>query len=347
MARRLVGNSVCVHKDNIYFTVYGLNIICRVSLNTHEMEYIFGPEGEAFTGYMPWGDICIWHNSLVLVPYTSKDVWLYDLDKREWKGILSSEDLQLQKTNRFAGVQILGDILFLIGHTYPNIFCLNLKTSVNEGEDTVNSGTSPCEICFFAQSMVKKGNTIYVANELTYNIIKYDMRTYNYEWISIGNTGRRNRGITYDGESFWIIPSSSDDTLIQWNENNGKILEHTFTHKMTNIWGGAIGKGRLYLYGPIEEALIFDLKNNCFYQSDRNIRFARNIDNTLLMWDKDGKFIIDTNEGRLEMDTIIEDSKIMEYQKTHSESIRKSLSKEIINETNYYGLSDWLQVFNL
>ena len=61
---------------------------------------------------------------------------------------------------------------------------------------------------------------------------------------------------------------------------------------MKNIWGAAEFNGIIYIYGPDERMVTFDIDSGSFNETNYNTRFAKKTDETLYLWIDEGKLII-------------------------------------------------------
>ncbi len=345
MRKKLIGNSACRYNDKIYFTVYEVNIIGCLDLSTGNINYIFGPTEEPFTQFMLWGDICVWNNSLVVEPYMARSVWIYDLEVEEWEKIITPELPKAYRDYRFVGCQLFEDKLFMIGHNYSNINCLNLRTRESCNILNPNDDDAPGWIRFFGQSMYRRDNFFCVANHLTNHIIKIEFESNKYKWMQIGGN-RRNVGIVNDGDYYWIIPDRGSQTLIRWDEKNGSINEYSFTCDISNVWGAAKFGKELYFYGPKDEAVIFDTDNSAFSKSESRIRFAKNFDNEMILWDDTGKMTIRNDDGKVSYNTEIDDAQINRHLNIYKNEIKAEMCMDLIGETKSFGMSNLIALIS-
>ena len=337
---KLIGNYAEIYDENLYFTVFGLNVLGRIDLNKNNTKYIMGPQEEKFVHFMPWGGIAKWNNKIIIVPYNTKSVWAYD--NFVWEKLTEIIMPSGYMDYRFMGLEICGDNLFLIGHNYSNLLCINLNDKTCKNVFDANVKETPNWIRFFAQSKARVDNTLYLANHLTNHIVIFDMDTLQYEWKRVGDDNRKNVGIIHYKEDFWIIPTSSNHSLIRWNEEKGIGDEYEISVGMKNIWGAAEHNDMVYFYGPKEKTIVFDIRNHCFRNTNLDIRYVKETDGCLLWWNDDSVLQIRNDKETKRILTFIDTDEMNSYIKSKSEIINKNLAGDIISESTAFSLKNYI-----
>ncbi len=297
----------CVKVANkIYFISKDINIVFEIDLLTREINIVDSIPEESILSKRLGAKILCWRDELIFAPMTAKKIWRYSLKTKIWKGY-ERESLRDGNTgNEMFDAVLYGDNAFIIGSNYPAIMCINLLTEeveyIKEPYDILTEKRKSLEDCYFRTSYVHIDDAIYLATCLDNKVLRLNLNTKSYEWISVGAEGNRYSGITWDGKDFWLSPRMNT-SLVRWD---GKecVTEYKLPDKFC--------EKRLYFLGIVSKdksmilpafytgnSLIMNKDDKVFEELDVAYYFYKNYDDISISLTSKGELIItEDNEIR-------------------------------------------------
>ena len=202
----------CISKDaNIIYTI---NLIDK---NVNLLGCI--PEENIYAQRLGAKIVC-WNDKLIFIPLNAEKIWIWNLKSKEWINF----ELKKYKSNSgnlkmFQGI-VFNDKLYMIGHNYPAIICLDLINNnisyIEEPFDRLHEKKRYLKDCYFICEYVQKDQYIYIASSVENLVLKFDLDSNNFWWIEVGDEKNRYSGIAWDGENFWLAPRENTP-IIKWN----------------------------------------------------------------------------------------------------------------------------------
>lgn len=224
-------NSIILHAkdcvkagDTFYFISSKMNLIFSANMTTDEVAIVdILPEKTGLCEDFSGAISAYQNNKLVITPNKSDTIWIYDLQSKEWQGIHRKN---LAHVGSGGMLQIIenGDNYYFVGSSYPAIINLNfatmeLKYIMEPFEDKKSMIPQPKD-AFFRSHHARVGDFLYLASCLDNTVLRYNLSTNEYRWMSVGNSENKYSGIVYDGEKFWLAPRSNGK-IVKWDGNLG------------------------------------------------------------------------------------------------------------------------------
>lgn len=166
------------------------------------------------------GHMTVYNGKLILTPFRTRKIWLYDLSSQTWESI---DIVEKENSYGLSGIfqsYTYHNILFLIGGGYPAIIRLDMENKCcdyieSPYQDMINR--HPDIDCFyFRLHGVQLENNLFLASCLDNYVLKFDMETTEYQWFKIGDDHYVFSEMTWDGTSFWLSPRLNCD-IVKWD----------------------------------------------------------------------------------------------------------------------------------
>ena len=105
--------------------------------------------------------------------------------------------------------------MYLLGSNYPAIIKIDQLTKETEYIDKpfIEKGLNQKDAYFRVQNVLKE-NSLYIPCCLDNTVLRLDLNTEDYEWLSVGENANRYSGIEYDGKIFYLSPRMNSHIVI-------------------------------------------------------------------------------------------------------------------------------------
>lgn len=228
----------CVKVDNdIYLICKDINIIYKINLKDNRISLIDSIPEENIATRRVCSKIVNWKDELFFIPFNSNKLWILNITTHIWRSIDIKEVSGVKEALFFQAV-LFENHLFVIGSRYPAILDINLETGyINYISELYNKKTG--KDILFRCDYVQKNECLYLASCLSNEILIFNMKTYEYNWIPIGKKDNRYTGIIWDGKYFWIAPRYHTP-IVRWNGED-EIIEYKLPQKLETAEQGFIG----------------------------------------------------------------------------------------------------------
>lgn len=208
-------------------------------------------------------------NSIILIPYNTEDIYIYDIEKKQGKKLVLNK---VQKSDMLFSEAIeYKDKLFLIPQCYPAVVSLNVNSlEVQEYEDCVKPFLKDGEyIPLFIWAYFKKEQYLYLASCNNSKILIFNMEDGSFEIKKIGNYLYGYTNMIFDGESFWLA-AYKKNRIVRWKEETGETEEYTYpiteNQKTNEAWSTLLNfkDDIIVCYGHSIDVLLLDKKTGEF-----------------------------------------------------------------------------------
>ena len=197
-----------------YFVCNEMNCLAMFNDENEEFELIDSIPEESILSERLVSRIITLDSSLVLIPLNAHKIWLYDLDKINWRGIeIKDGDIEY----KFMSAVHMGNRIYLLPCKYKELLILNTQNYEVEYID-ISLQNKKFDV-LFRSSIVVKDDHIYAACCSDDYILKIDMTLNTYQWIHIDGGSSGFSGIAYNGKLFFISPRNNSRNIYSWKEN--------------------------------------------------------------------------------------------------------------------------------
>ena len=250
----------CVKIENkIYFISLNMNLIFSIDINDNKIELITHIPNISFLYDELMGAIDICENKLVIAPNKTNEIWIYDIDKREWNNIERDEFAHIG-TGGMLQIVKYNNYMYLIGSSYPAIIKLDVSKMKAEyiKEPFIEKVKKMGELkdAFFRTHHAVRGEWLYLASCVDNTVLKFNLKTNEYKWLSIGSDDNKFSGIVYSLNDFWLSPRTTEK-IIKWDGMNGIkeiSLPAEYRNKSSNYFLGVCFDGESIIFPNILEA---------------------------------------------------------------------------------------------
>lgn len=344
----------CVQVGNqLIFIARYINIVYSLDLDTGEIMLIDSIPEEDVLAERLGAKLVHWKDELIFAPMKAKKIWIYNLKTREWHG-LERKKLEDNKTDLEMFEAILYDNkLFIIGSNYPAIICLDLQTEkmtyIEELYNRLKVKKEKLADCYFRCGYVQKENYLYIASSLENLVLEFNMDTYDYSWIKVGDDKNRYSGITWDGNHFWLAPRLNT-AVVKWDGVN-TVTEYPLPTELQEekynflgaicVHNNIVFPGMLAPYGIV----ISNLEQGEMKTVQGQYYFYKKINNVLVVnQDIEGRINIKNAEDiDKEFTCCIKKEKIKKYLENRNVNIVEYLIMNPVQESKMLDGSDFIE----
>lgn len=314
----------CVRvEDCIYFISRDYNVIFRLKIKTGEV-YIVGSLPEEHMLECQLGAKIVYANGeLIFAPMNAKKIWRYNINDKKWIGYEKKKVNGVETPRAMFQAVLYNNKIIFMGSNYPAIVILNLETNVIEYIEEPYKRyielSKKENDCFFRTDSVQIGNELYWASCLSNEVFRFNMDTYEYEFIIVGKSDYKYSGIDYDGKFFWLSPRKNTPAVRWDGVNDFSAINLPFVRKenVATI-GNVICKDESVIFASrfIEDSFVIKDKNN--FSDVEAFRgqywFNKKIDSDTFVSLTMGKDIcIETNDGKYEYELCVDYNLITSY----------------------------------
>lgn len=234
-------------KKSIFFIPinYGMgHDLYQLNLETGKLKRDFTFPGSPENIWEAYSGIKKVKNKLILIPFYAKNVYIYDIIKKQAVEIILSIECN---GARFDEAVEYNDKLFLLPYCYPAIVSIDAQNyEVYEYKECVSPFLSKNKnIELFSLAYLKKGKFLYLASANESKILVFDMEEGNYTIKEIGKYPYGYGYLVDDGEYFWLA-AYKKNSVVRWNEQSGDCKEYTYPIEKSRpeklIWSSLFDK---------------------------------------------------------------------------------------------------------
>lgn len=237
----------CVKVENdLYFICRDYNVVCKMNIESGKIEGVTNIPEEKADEFRLGAKIIYWNDFLFFAPMSAKKIWKYNLKQKTWVGYERKKlDSWLPHGDMFQSI-LHKDKIYYIGCLYPAIIILDLKSEKMEYitapyENRIELAKTKND-SFFRTDYVQIGEYMYMASCIDNTVLKFNLDTYDFEYIEVGGKENMYAGLDFDGEEFYLSPRKNGKGVV-WNPKNGATRYLTLPYEnMENkaVFGGVV-----------------------------------------------------------------------------------------------------------
>lgn len=176
-------------------------------------------------------------NKIILAPYNTEDVYIYDFDKKQSIKLVLS-DSKDRKMLFDEAVEYKGKV-FLLPARYPALVSIDMASlNVFEYKECVESFQRENETeHMFQWAYFVKDEYLYLASMNESRILIFNMEDDSYEIRNIGNYPYGYCRLIHDGKYFWL-GAFKTNRIVRWEEESGNTKEYIYPMEQepSNEW---------------------------------------------------------------------------------------------------------------
>ena len=253
--------------NKIYFCEKDLNYFFCYDIFSKKLEELYSFEENEQICERMFSGILSYDRKLLIIPYNSDHVYIYDLVSKRMSILSDLEDIivdyKIKYGNKakFSSAHIVNDMLIIVGAAYPIIIKYDLikkeKNVFNEWHEKILDNLYFEDSVYFKSSCIKD-NKIYAPCCKSNFIIIIDIQNNDYNIKKVGDRNCSYSAICFDNNNFWLTERHGYRIWI-WNEgkNELRLIETEKYSKENYSYGGIIFfKGKLYPLSQLSSQLL-------------------------------------------------------------------------------------------
>jgi hypothetical protein len=188
-----------------------------------------------------------------------------------------------------------------------------------------------------------------MASSLENLVLEFNMDTYDYSWIKVGDNKNRYSGITWDGKNFWLAPRINT-AIVKWDGANTVIeypLPAEFQDEKFHFLGVLYEHGNIVIPGflSLYKIVISNLEQEEMKVVRGQYYFYKKINDLLLVnQDVRGKINIKNLKGiDKEFNCSIKKQIIKKYLEYKNVEIIDGLVNNLERESDIFDVSDFIE----
>lgn len=304
MDRKISGPGIefeaaAVWNRQLFFAAMEFNGLFRLDLDTGEQFFLNSIPGESLTAKRLYGSMQVVENVLVLIPFSAKNIALYNLENGTIELIkIENPCKNLQCYNaeyKFQGSTVIENQVIMFGLTYPDILVFNpIEKKVNsipwiekyeqDYRDIPDVSVSKIQFYFGKPSTIYK-NKLIVPFGFSNRIMVINLDSYEIEFVELGENGNQYYDLEVDNDYFYFVYSNEKDTFLDKYtvDENFKffIIETVQISNTPNCWIAFLNHQLMLL--PTQRDCSIDVKNNEF-KNQYGFHFKSILENELLLF---------------------------------------------------------------
>ncbi len=329
--------SIFFSEEIIYFIPKELNVLFSCSYTENKINIIdVVPDEDGYTERQ-FNGLCKIDNKMVLVPYSAKKIWIYDLSLKTWNSIDVDKYISEDNDSKFSGCIQWHDKVYLFGYGYNGILSLDIYS--NELEVVFQKDG----FCLWGQKVAIDGYRAYVAlpYEKKCAVLNLETKKVAFEDVNVLDDGLSSVG--YDGVNRIILPSKGNHYYVMSDEAN--IKEYSLPQELSKSIYNGLAVSNKYIYGysswgksflvnrKKRDVMVIDV-NTFYVDYIQGIGFIESQKGILSFYDEE--FIL-----KKRVPLIIDEEELEKYYD------RYALSARIYNETDSFDLSQYMRKIKL
>ena len=344
---RITTEDVVKVEENYIFVAWEINAICMVDFNDKKIKVIDKIPDERPEIERACSKICVIEEKIFFIPMNSENINVYNIKTGNWNKIQINNGLIKFK---FMQAILFERELYLIGCFYPSIICLNIDTYEIKYIDLPYNQFISIQkqkmLNYFRVDCAVVDSKLYLASCLENKILKYDLKTGEWEWISVGNKGNRYVGICWDGKLFCLAPFNGN-YIFSW-DGKGKFEKYTIDNEdipnFRFIGVVLIGKKVFFPAKMGKYSYRVDVENFKIERIEESYYFYKNIGDEIVYCTNGGILGIEKNGKKDEVELVVD---VKETKKTigYEGRIYANLFEKdgvMINENGYISLGKYI-----
>lgn len=328
--------------DSMYFIPDEMNLLCTMRLEEGTVTILSSiPEEKINQTGLSWKLEC-YDGKIIVTPYMAKTIWSYDIQSGRWQKIgIRNEEQEC----KFVSSVIYKDKLYLIPALYKYIVRVNLKTysvAYLEHIYAEYAALSSEEACHFACNYARCRDVLYIAEQQTNLMLRFDLATEKYTWLQIGNPGQIWLASAWDGTYFYFVPLTQG-RLLRW-DGQDEYVEYDLPGDCRYDRYGPVNvniiDGKLVLQGYNCDAILYDLEDMSCRTEQVRYNYAYKIrEDFYTGYDMaTDRFVIQNGSERLEYTCVFDERELKKYLQQARSAGKIGLSREAIKEDDAIGI---------
>lgn len=348
---KLMFEDCVIVERNLYFICRDYNVFCYMNIDSGEIDIIDSiPEGSV-RSWRLGSKIVPWKDKLYFAPMYADKIWRYDLHSKEWKGYERRPLDNWTKSKDMFQAILYKDKIYFIGSYYPAIIVIDPETEkmeyLTEAYRDRIKVSKEANDCWFRTDYVLRNNLLYMASCVDNTVLRFDMDSYSYEYIKVGEDDLKFSGIGWDGEYFYLSPRKEGPFLVWDGEKVIKIITADINNeRKLAVFGGVICFDDKVIFPAAfsKNTVVLSLNDYKTQKIDKQYLFYKRIDDeTVVSLEIDGMLEIMYEGKTYRHSTEISDRIIGAYMKRKMQENGEELS-DIEHETSLTTLGLFINI---
>ncbi len=338
--------------QQLLFVCTEYNILCSLDIISGEVAIVSSIPGAHINRKRLSSKIILWKDSLFLTPLQASNIWKYNLTDNNWEAFERKKFENWTSRQDMAQAVVFNKKIFFIGCLYPAIIVmdpyLGTMNYITGPFDEKKELASKARDIWFRTDYVIKDGYMYLASCIDNAVLCFDLNTYSYEYIHIGEEGNTFSGIGWDGEFFYLAPRKSGPIVI-WDgkEVIEKIeLKNPMLEETKSIGNAVCFNNKIVFPGVFSPNTIELVKNDGFsvaYYEKQFLFYEKVDDETLVSLDNSGSIEIIWQGAKYSYKMELSEKQFWKYCGNNKEDLGISIGS-ITKETNIDSLCKYINI---
>lgn len=339
--------------DNIYMIDRNINLLYRMNITNGDIKIASSMPEENILAPRLGSKIIHNNGNLYFAPMNAKKIWKWNISSGKWTGFERKYIRNwTDQGDMFQAIQYNNKIFF-IGCLYPAIIILDLDseklTYLEEPYQHINPKAEEEKDACFRTDYVQIENTIYIASCVSNEVLKLNMDSYEYEFISVGESDYKYSGICFDGNKFYLSPRKTSPIVIWDGDKEYSAIELPDMYKKKAdrpVFAGAVyDEGRIVLPARFwDKTIILNKEGNSITTKveDKSYSFYKKLDvETYAFFERPNCFCIKDRRNEYKYNTYIEKDVVCDYIRNNKNMVS---TEEIYSENDRIDLKIFLSM---
>lgn len=347
---KIFSKNIIKIKNKFYLFARDINLFYSVDFIDGQVSFISKLPEEQLLSKRLVSEIIYWKNELYFIPLNTNNIWIYSLKKEQWKKIIVKKYKNNLSNAYFLNAIIYKNNMFLFGGKYSAILKMDLATKdiIYIEKPFKEKNNKNLKDYYFRGKPLKIENILYLASCIDNSVLRFNMDTYDYQWIEVGSKTNQYSGIEKRGNDFWLAPRHNSH-IVKWDGKDGSVeykIDEKFQIENSYFSGITKKKDDLVIYTSRNKLYSLIIKKNekifleknkyIFYKETKGECIYQTMDGRIYYRNIDGTYRIYENE--------IEDEKIIRLLSQKNENMAEVMRKYLTEEGKPFSCKFWLNL---
>lgn len=338
----------CAKDGNIfYFIASEMNLIFSLDVTSLEIKIVSMIPEKVSVKKEYLGSITVYQDELYIGSIETKDIWIYNLKKNEWKK-LERKDLPHIGTGGLLQSFVYKNWIYMLGSSYPAIIKINSETKkmIYIEKPFEEKEKDNIDDAFFRAQHVIKDDVLFIPCCLDNTVLLFNLNTEEYEWHKVGSENNRYSGITFDGKNFWLSPRLNSPIVMWDGEKSIREFQLSYEYSVSQIYfGGCSKSGNNILFWNFvnNDSIRISIDTQTLEKDNNKYSLVKEFGDLTVFQKENGKFEIYKDDAKifslnLEMDYKV----IKDFYKTYDLSLWQDnkiyIEGQLFSLENYLGI---------
>ena len=218
---------ICIG-GKLYLFANNMNLLYTVDTNTGRFSFLGQIPDKSIFEKRLISKIILWKDTLYLIPLTCESLWTYSIVNNSWKRYEIEQYEGNWAHSFFRNAVVFNDKIFILGGYYPAIVIFDLLTEeiTYIKEPFMDHHNKNSMDLYFRGDPIIINKCMYLGSCVDNSYFRFNLESYRFEWIKVGDGNNRYSGILFDNDSLWLSPRRGASSVVR-KKNSGEVVEYS------------------------------------------------------------------------------------------------------------------------